>query len=191
MAIPLRETVTTLLTGPVADEDDLVNRLVPLVYDELRTIAHRLLLGERAEATLGTTGLVHEAYLKLVDDSRVVSRGRAYFFAAAARAMRQVLVDYARRRTRGKRGGGMVAVSLDSSILAVDALAHRVLDLDEALNRLAEHHPRAARVVECRFFTGMNVEETATALEMSPRNVKRDWAFARAWLYRDLNGHDA
>ena len=191
MAIPLRETVTTLLTAPVGDEDDLVNRLVPLVYDELRTIAHRLLLGERAEATLGTTGLVHEAYLKLVDDSRVVSRGRAYFFAAAARAMRQVLVDYARRRMRDKRGGGMVAVSLDSSILAVDALAHRVLDLDEALNRLAHHHPRAARVVECRFFTGMSVEETATALEMSPRNVKRDWAFARAWLYRDLNGQGA
>jgi RNA polymerase sigma factor (TIGR02999 family) len=186
MAIPLRETVTSLLTGPVRDDADLVNRLVPLVYDELRSIAHRLLLGERANATLGTTGLVHEAYLKLVDDARVARQGRAYFFAAAARAMRQVLVDYARRRARGKRGGGWTAVSLDSNLIAVDALADRVLGLDEALTRLAVQHPRAARVVECRYFTGMSVEETAAALEMSPRNVKRDWAFARAWLYRDL-----
>jgi RNA polymerase sigma factor (TIGR02999 family) len=188
MAIPLRDTVTTLLTGPARDEADLVNRLVPLVYDELRSIAHRILQGDRAEATLGTTGLVNEAYLKLVDDARVARQGRAYFFAAAARAMRQVLVDYARRRGRDKRGGGWIAVSLDSNLLTVDQFAERVLGLDDALTRLAEQYPRAARVVEYRFFTGMSVEETAAALEMSPRNVKRDWAFARAWLYRDLDG---
>jgi RNA polymerase sigma factor (TIGR02999 family) len=192
MAMPLRDLVTSTLAAggePDADESEaLVNRLVPFVYQELRGMAHALLARERDAHTLGTTALVHEAYLKLVDESRVVQRGRAYFFAAAARAMRQVLIDYARRRGRVKRGGGRTAISLDSGVIAVDALAGELVDLDEALERLAATYPRLARVVECRFFGGLSVEETAAALGLSPRSVKRDWALARAWLYRDLRG---
>lgn len=187
-ALP-RDAVTTLLSPDErAADGEIVNRLVPLVYGELRRMAHAILDRERAEHTLDTTALVHEAYLKLVDESKVVTHGRAYFFAAAARAMRQVLIDYARRRGRRKRGGGWAVISLDSRALAVDTFADGLMDLDEALTRFAQQYPRPARVVECRFFGGLSVEETADALQISPRSVKRDWALARAWLYRDLGG---
>src|SRR5262245_13073012 len=129
MTASLREAVTTaLVSGEVEGGDGLVNRLVPLVYEELRAMAHALLAGERGDHTLGTTALVHEAYLKLVDEARVAERGRSYFFAAAARAMRQVLIDYARRRGRVKRGGGEAPVSLDVTVIAVDALAGELID---------------------------------------------------------------
>ena len=188
MAVPVREAVTALLAlgGDRKEDERLVDRLVPLVYDELRGMAHALLHRERGDHTLSTTALVHEAYLKLVDATRVVDRGRAYFFAAAARAMRHVLIDYARRRGREKRGGGREPVSLDSSAIAVDACADGLVDLDEALTRLTDLYPRLAQVVECRFFGGLSVEETAATLAISTRSVKRDWALARAWLYRDL-----
>lgn len=192
MAIPLRETVSSLLTAESidgeGDEAHVVDQVLPLVYNELRVMAHAILNRERTEHTIDTTALVHEAYLKLVDETRVVTRGRAYFFAAAARAMRQVLIDYARRRGRRKRGGGWAVISLDSRALAVDAFADGLVDLDEALSRLAALYPRAARVVECRFFGGLSVDEAAGALGISSRSVKRDWALARAWLYRDLGG---
>src|SRR5690606_27472828 len=136
--------------------------------------------------TLQTTALVHEAYFRLADDTKVTARGRAYFFAAAARAMRQVLVDHARRRNAAKRGGGVEPVSLDETRLAVDELAAELLDLDRELERLAALNERHARVVECRFFAGLSVEETAAALDVSPRTVKSDWALARAWLYETL-----
>ena len=193
MALPIRDTVSLILSpgAAPAEGDGVVNRLLPVVYEELRRMAHALLHRERADHTLDTTALVHEAYLKLVDETRVVARGRDYFFAAAARAMRQVLIDYARRRGRHKRGGGWAVISLDSRALAVDAFADGLEDLDEALSRLAEVYPRPARVVECRFFGGLNVDETAAALAISPRSVKRDWALARAWLYRDLGGDGA
>ncbi len=168
-------------TGP-----DIVQELVPLVYDELRAMAHRQLAGERRNSTLDTTGLVHEAYLRLVDEGRVPDRNRSYFFGAAARAMRRVLVDAARRRKRIKRGGGQEPLELGAADASVEAFAADLLDLDSALDRLARLYPRQAHVVECRFFGGLNVEETAAALDLAPRTVKRDWVLARAWLHRAL-----
>lgn len=180
-----RERVTHLLA---AGGRDSLDALLPLVYDELRGVARRHLAREWGARTLDTTGLVHEAYLRLIDEAAVPLGNRAYFFAAAAQAMRRVLVDAARRRQRVKRGGGVAPLSLDDERLAVDGFSAELLDLDGALARLAERFPRQARVVECRFFAGLDVEETAAALELAPRTVKRDWALARAWLYRELAG---
>lgn len=131
---------------------------------------------------------MHEAYLKLVDHSAVPVKSRAYFFGAAARAMRQVLVDAARRRNRTKRGSGIRPESLDEEVHSIEGLATNLVDLDGALDALAGSFPRPAQVVECRFFGGLSVEETAAALDISPRSVKRDWALARAWLFRHING---
>ncbi len=180
---PRTQATTLLEEATGAGAGDTLDRLVPLVYDQLRAIASRRLAGERPDHTLQTTALVHEAYLKLVDDTRVTRQGRAYFFAAAARAMRQVLVEHARRRSAAKRGGGVAVVSLGSVQMAGGMYAAEILDLDAALNGLARISPRHARVVECRFFGGLTVEETADALDISARTVKRDWALARAWLY--------
>jgi len=151
-------------------------------------MARRRLARERHRGTLSTTALLHEVYLKLVDETRVPMKSRAYFFGAAARAMRQVLVDAARRRRRLKRGAGEVPVELEESHLAVDGCAAEVLDLDDALRELVRVYPRQAQVVECLFFGGLSVEETAQGLDLSPRTVKRDWALARAWLFRRLKG---
>jgi RNA polymerase sigma-70 factor, ECF subfamily len=192
-----RTRTTTLLRSAPAhgsDGDDAIEELVPLIYDELRAMAHRQLAGEWGRLTLETTELVHEAYLRLVDEVQVTQRGRAYFFAAAARAMRRVLIDRARRRSASKRGSGQSPESLftlDEAYIAVDAFAAELLDLDEALDRLAAIDPRQARVVECRYFAGLSVEETAEALGVSPRTVKSEWAVARAWLYDALRERDA
>ncbi len=167
-----------------------MERLLPMLYDELREMAHRQLARERRHHTLQTTALVHEAYLRLVDQTKVTDRGRAYFFGAAARAMRQVLVDYARKRKAEKRGGGQAPLSLEEGQIAVDAYAEELIDLDEALERLAALNPRHARVVECRFFGGLSVKETAAALDVSPRTVAYDWAVAQAWLYHELHGEE-
>jgi RNA polymerase sigma-70 factor, ECF subfamily len=178
-----RSQTTALLETAERGDADSLERLVPLIYGELRAMAHRQLMHEGAQYTLQTTALVHEAYLKLVDDTRVVRRGRAYFFGAAARAMRQVLVDRARMRQAQKRGGGQNNLSLTDNLAGgVDEFAAELIDLDGALERLAELNPRCVRVVECRFFAGLSVEETAEALDISPRTVKYDWALARAWL---------
>ncbi|HEY3174462.1 MAG TPA: ECF-type sigma factor [Candidatus Polarisedimenticolia bacterium] len=182
----LRETVTESLEPLGRAGSVLVDELLPLVYDELRAMAHRQLAGERRVVTLDTTGLVHEAYLRLVDETRVPQGNRAYFFGAAARAMRRVLVDAARRRNRLKRGGGVEPLDLDGIQVEADKFTAEILDLEEALENLARLYPRQARVVECRFFGGLDVEETAAALDLAPRTVKRDWALARAWLYRAL-----
>lgn len=175
-----------------ADSGDLppLGELVPLVYQELRQMAHWQLVREHQNVTLQTTALVHEAYLKLVDDSRVTRQGRAYFFAAAARAMRQVLVDAARRRGAAKRGGGVPLMSVDWEGERVDAYASELLDLDRALEDLGRRNQRHMQVVECRFFGGMSVEETAVALDVSARTIKADWALARAWLYQVLGRHE-
>lgn len=183
-----RAEVTSLLSSPGDVEPAAVERLVPLLYEELCELAHRQLARERPGHTLQTSALVHEAYLKLSDDSAVARRGRSYFFAAAARAMRQVLVDHARRKRADKRGGSADFVTLDDQVGQADAFTSELLDLDEALGALAQHNPRHARVVECRFFGGMSVEDTAEALGVSPRTVKSDWALARAWLYDALRG---
>lgn len=163
-----------------------LDRLVPVVYDELRRIAHRQLRGERSDHTLDTTGLVHEAYLKLSRLDRIEWGDRAHFLAAAAGAMRRILVDYAVARRTGKRGGGRQRVPLDDVLILADERAEELLALDEALQRLAAESDRAARIVEWRYFAGMSIEETAAVLEVSPATVKREWVMARAWLNREL-----
>jgi RNA polymerase sigma-70 factor, ECF subfamily len=185
----IRPQVAAPLEIASPGDPGIMGRLVPLVYDELRGLAHRQLEREHGPQTLQTTALVHEAYLRLAGDDQVFGRGRAYFFAAAARAMRQVLVDRARRRMATKRGGGGERVTLRDDVAAVDAYAVELLDLDRALQRLGERSPRQARVVEFRFFAGMTVEETAELLGVSRRTVESDWAMARAWLY-DVLGRE-
>ena len=170
------------------DSGDLppLPELMALVYDELHEMAHWQLAREYRNATLQTTALVHEAYLRLVDNSKVTHQGRAYFFASAARAMRQVLVDAARRRSAAKRGGGAPLASIGWESDRVEAYASELLDLDRALEDLGRRNPRHMQVVECRFFGGMNVEDTAVALGVSARTIKADWALARAWLHQVL-----
>jgi RNA polymerase sigma factor (TIGR02999 family) len=160
-----------------------LDRLHACLYDDLRALARAQLGGAANGQTLSVTALVHEAYLRLAGDARVTERGRAYFFGAAARAMRRVVVDYARGRRRQKRGGGATHLSLDESLVAGAVNQVDVLDLENGLNELAILTERPARVVECRFFAGLTVEETALALGVTDRTVKRDWAFARAWLF--------
>ena len=181
-----RAAVTGLLSDAPLAGRAVLDEVFPLVYQELRVLARRQLAGEWGHCTLNTTGLVHEAYMKLVDQSSVSEKGRAYFFAAAAAAMRQVLVDAARRRNRVKRGGGQANVTLDETKLSVDGFAFEVMALDDALKRFSEHYPRQAEVIVCRFFGGLSIEETAAALDLSRRSVVRDWSMARAWLFREL-----
>ena len=170
----------------VTGRRDTLDRLMPEVYDELRAIARRQLSGREGGGTLSTTGLVHEAYLKLVDQSRIAWRDRAHFFALASVAMRHVLVDRARARLAQKREGGFQRITLDSQIIAVPDQPDAMLQLSDAIERLARVEPRLARVVDCRFFGGMNDDEIAEALEVTPRTVQRDWAKARMLLRRAL-----
>ncbi len=163
-----------------------LEQLVPLVYDELRVIAHRQLASQARGGTLSTTALVHEAYLKLVDQSHADWRDRAHFLAVASLAMRHVLVDRAKARTTLKRGGTRRRITLDDAHIAVDDQPDALLQLDEAMNRLADLQPRLARVVECRFFGGLTEEEIAEALGITVRTVQRDWAKARMLLQREL-----
>ena len=192
----LRPPVTALLDASRGGDADASQRLVAAVYDELRAIARSERRGHHHD-TLNTTALVHEAYAKLVDGQALRFNGRGHFFGAAARAMRQVLVDDARARTRLKRGGADRPIALDDAPepAATDAFADgrsdEVLAIDQALVRFAELDPRAARVVECRYFGGLSVEETAEALDVSEATVKRDWAAARLWLFQALRDGDA
>jgi RNA polymerase sigma factor (TIGR02999 family) len=182
-----RQTITDVLLQVRQGTPEALDRLFSLVYAQLRRIAHRQLQGERPGHTLGTTGLVHEAYLKLVDQSRIDWEDRRHFFAAAARAMRQILVDYARRYRTQRRGGGLQRVALNDA-LAVEEQADLVLAVHEALGRLAGVNERLSRVVECRYFAGLTDEETAVALGMTARTVQRDWVKAKGWLYQELHG---
>lgn len=181
-----KHDITGLLLAWRAGDRTALDRVFPLVYEELRRIAHRQLEGERPEHTLGTTALVHEAYLKLVDQTRAQWADRAQFFAVAARAMRRILVDYARRHRALKRGGERVRISLDDPALVADERAETLIALDDALSRLAELDERLSRVVECRFFGGLTEEETAEALAVAARTVRRDWVKAKGWLYQAL-----
>lgn len=178
--------VTQLLNAITDGDADALDRLFPLVYEQLRSQARRELRRERADHTMNATGLVHEAYLALVQLDRISWRGRAHFFGAAAQAMRRILIDYARRRNAEKRGAGAEHVPLEDVVLAAKERPADLIALDAALERLEQLNPRHARVVECRFFAGMEVEETAAALSISPATVKRDWTMARAWLNREL-----
>ncbi|GJG86789.1 DNA-directed RNA polymerase sigma-70 factor [Gemmatimonadetes bacterium T265] len=178
-------TVTTLLREAGAGDAQALDRVFAAVYAELRRLA-RLVRRGQPGATLSSTALVHEAYLKLVPAADQEWRGRAHFFALAARAMRQVLVDAARARLRAKRGGGAQLVTLDGAAAAAPLRPEHLIALDAALERLAALEPRHARVVECRYFAGLTAEETAALLDVSVPTVNRDWRAARAWLAAEL-----
>lgn len=165
---------------------DTLDELMPVVYEQLRALARRQLAIREHGATLSTTGLVHEAYLKLVDQSRVAWRDRAHFFALASVAMRHVLVDRARARLTQKRNGGLRRVTLENEQIASDDQPEAMLELNDAVERLAAVEPRLGRVVECRFFGGLSEEETAEALGITTRTVQRDWAKAKMLLRRAL-----
>jgi RNA polymerase sigma factor (TIGR02999 family) len=178
--------VTRLLQELEAGDEAALERLLPLVYDELRRVARRQLRRQEGEHTLNTTALVHEAYLKLVGHAGVPWADRAHFFGVAARAMRQVLINQAHKHATAKRGGRWRRLPLDEAVLAVEEQADVLLALDEALTRLATLNDRLSRVVEYRFFGGMTEEEVATMLGVSDRTVRRDWIKARLWLYAEL-----
>ena len=177
--------ITHLLAALRDGDRTALDRLFPLVYRELHDRAHRQLMHRRPGDTLSTTALVHEAYLKLTDSAHQSYHDRVHFFAVASRAMRQILVDYARRMAAAKRGGGR-AVSLDPDQLGDPGRAEELIALDEALARLEALDERLARTVEMRFFGGLSVEEAAEALGVSPRTVKRDWRKARAFLFEAI-----
>ena len=175
-------------TDAPARPPDAIDALFPVVYEELRRMAHQRLRHERSGHTLSTTGLVHEAYLRLAGQTRAEFSDRGHFLAVAAQAMRRVLVDHARRHRAARRGGGVAALSLDRVNVAVEEQADALIALDVALTRLAALDERMCRVVECRFFAGLSDEETAQVLDVAPRTVWRDWVKARGWLYRELHG---
>jgi RNA polymerase sigma factor (TIGR02999 family) len=183
-----RERITDLLLQLRDGGPEAMDRLFPLVYEELRRIAHHRLQRERPDHTLGTTGLVHETYLRLVDQTRVEWRDRAHFFRVASWAMRRILVDYARRYRALRRGGGLRRMELEEDDAMVAERGERLVALDEALERLAGVSKRMSEVVECRYFGGLTEDETAEALGMTTRTVQRDWAKARGWLYLELRG---
>src|SRR5215208_4739813 len=176
---PDTQPITDLLLQVSIGAQAAMDRLFPIVYDHLRRVAHNALRRENPGHTLGTTGLVHEAYLRLVDQTRVEWRNRSHFYAVAAQAMRRILVDYARQHRRDKRGGGRQRVTLDEGAISLDERSENLIALDEALTRLSRGLTAASRVVECRFFAGLTEEEIAQATGVTVRTVKRDWAKAR------------
>ncbi|MCG3127766.1 MAG: hypothetical protein CHACPFDD_02638 [Phycisphaerae bacterium] len=182
--------VTQLLIALSDGAADAMEQLVPLVYDELRGLAQRVLRNERPDRTLGATALVNEAYLRLIDQKRVRWQHRAHFLAVAARLMRRILVDHARARRTAKRGGGQARVPLDDAVVVAEQQSGDLLALDEAMTRLAALDPPQARVVELRFFGGLTVEETAEVVGTSPATVKREWTLAKAWLRREVEQAD-
>lgn len=182
-----RTDVTALLVQWSRGDPGALDRLMPLIYDECKRIAARQLRRERQDHTLDPTALVHELYLRLVDQERATWQNRAQFFSIAARLMRRILVDYARVRHAEKRGGGVVLVSMSAAAEEPDGSAVAdVLAIEEALERLAALDAEQVRITELRFFAGLTVEETAHVLGRSPRTVKREWRLAKAWLYREL-----
>jgi RNA polymerase sigma factor (TIGR02999 family) len=186
-------TVSRLLEALDDGDRDALDELFPLVYDQLRTLAHRQRRRWDGDTTLTTTALVHELYIKLAEQTRVSAESRAHLYALAGKAMRHILSNYSRQRRAQKRGGTAVTLPLEETKLLSDsdsAEAQAVLlaTIDDALGRLEQVHPRRARVVECRFYGGMSIPDTAKALGISPRTVKRDWTVAQAWLHRELRG---
>lgn len=188
MPTPETHEVTGLLLAWSAGDQAAFDRLMPLVYDELRRLARSYMRQERAGHTLQTTALIHEAYLRLINADEVRLENRTHFFAVAARLMRQILVDFARARGYQKRGGGAQQVSLDDALVIGQPRNEELLALDEALNALAQTDERKSRVVELRFFGGLTEAETAEALNVSPETVRRDWRLAKSWLQLWLNG---
>ena len=182
--------VTDLLIHWSEGDQEALNKLIPLVYDELHKLASRYLRRERRDHTLQTTAVVHEAYLKLVNQRDANFENRLHFFAVAAQIMRRILVDYARRHHASKRGGDLYKLSLDEALVTSEEKGADLLALDEALERLAAIDPRQSRVVELRVFAGLTLEETAQALNISPSTVRREWSMAKAWLHRQIKNND-
>ena len=179
--------VTKLLQGWRGGDRNDLEALLPLVYDELRRLAHHHLRNERPDHTLQSTALVHEAYFRLVGQDLPEWESRAHFFAIAAQLMRQILVDYARRRRASKRGSGVCMLTLDDAVALPQRKDVDVVTLDDALNTLAEVDPRQSRVVELRFFAGLSLEETSEVMGIATATVQRDWTAARAWLHREIS----
>jgi RNA polymerase sigma factor (TIGR02999 family) len=184
------EELTAILARLSEGDDGARSELWELTYQELRRIARGQMARERPGRTLQPTGLVHEAYLRLTAGAEIGWQNRAHFYTAAAEAMRRILIERARRRTAAKRGGGAARVPLDEAEVAGATEDERLVELDEALSRLAERDPRRARVVELRFFGGLTEEQVARVLEVSPRTVRRLWTGARAWLHREIGGEE-
>jgi len=182
------QEVTRLLLAWNDGDEGALEKLVPLVYGELRRLAKRQMWGEHPDHTLQTTALINEAYIKLVDLRNVHWQNRAHFFALCARLMRRILVDFARSRHYAKRGGGAQPISLDESLVVSPAHSTDLVAVDDALKALAKVDARKAQMVELRFFGGLTVEETAEVLKVSPETVQRDWKLAKAWLLRELSG---
>jgi len=185
--MPAPKEVTQLLIAWGNGDREALDKLVPLVYDELRRIARRYMEREPAGHTLQTTALVNEAYLRLIEQKGMKWQNRAHFFAISAQLMRRILVSMARARHANKRGGDARQVSLDEALVVSEERAAELVALDEAMNELAALDPRRSRVVELRYFGGLSVEETAEVLKISPETVMREWKRAKAWLYTQLN----
>jgi len=181
-----QQRVTELLVQWSQGDDAALAELTPLVYGELRRLAHRHMGGERPDHTLQTTALVNEAYLRLADQTHPRWQNRAHFFAVAARVMREILVSYARSQRSQKRGGGALKIDLDEAALVSPQESKEIVDLHEALETLATLDSRKAQVVELKYFGGLNYDEMAEVLKISPVTVRRDWRFAKAWLYKEL-----
>src|SRR5438309_5043445 len=184
-----QQRVTELLAHWSDGDDAALAELTPLVYEELRHLAHHFMEGQRPDHTLQTTALVNEAYLRLADQTNPRWQNRAHFFAVAARAMRRILVSYARSQRSQKRGGGAVKVDLDEAAIVSPEQSKEIIDLHEALERLATLDSRKAQVVELKYFGGLNYDEIAEVMKISTVTVRRDWVFAKAWLYTEL--HDS
>src|SRR6267143_2430498 len=180
------DNLTDLLTEWRQGDQAALNRLAPLVYDELRRIAHRYVQRERNGHTLGTTALVHEAYLRLAGQKKIEWQNRAHFFAVTAQVMRHILIDHARRRHYAKHGGDMQRISLAEAGLMSGESARELVELDSALDELAKIDLRKSRVVELRYFGGLGLQETADVLQISVMTVRRDWRAAKAWLFRRM-----
>ena len=188
---PVQVEITQLLGELQSGDDDALDRLFPLIYEELLSLARRRLYNN-GPATYDSVALVNEAYLKLVDAPQIHSRNRAQFFALASKAMRRILIDHARHKQRKKRGGGERPVPLDeATVILAENQPVDLLDLDEALNNLAEINEEASRVVECRFFGGLTLDETAEALDIPVSRVRRRWDYARSWLFTQLNADES
>src|SRR5437867_5265321 len=185
-----QQRVTELLVRWSQGDDAALSELTPLVYDELRRLAHRQMGAERADHTLQTTALVNEAYLSLADQTNPRWQNRAHFFAVAARAMRRILVSYARSQRSQKRGGGALKIELDETALVSPEESQEIVDLHEALERLGALDSRKAQVVELKYFGGLNYDEMAEVLKISRVTVRRDWEFAKVWLYTELHNVD-
>lgn len=185
---PTPHEVTQLLVDWSGGDQAALEKLMPLVYEELHRLAHRYMGRERLGHTLQTSGLVNEAYLRLIDQSQVHWQNRAHFYGIAAQMMRRILVDYARSRHYAKRGGNNHQVSLNEALIASEERSAEVVALDDALKALAVIDERKSRIVELRFFAGLSIEETAEVLAVSPGTVMRDWTLAKAWLRREVVG---